>query len=84
MKTLMTTSALQRPRRGLSGALMVAGLALASLAALASSPVVSAEEEAAAWPEDKPIVVGSKADREGHLLGEEKRGYISQSGDDLY
>ncbi|MGS0467199.1 glycine betaine ABC transporter substrate-binding protein [Cobetia marina] len=70
MTTLMTTPVLQRSRRGLSGALMIAGLALASLGALVSSPLASAEEEAAAWPEDKPIVVGSKADREGHLLGE--------------
>ncbi len=70
MKMLMTTPVLQRSRRGLSGALMIAGLALASLGALVSSPLAGAEEEAAAWPEDKPIVVGSKADREGHLLGE--------------
>ena len=70
MKTLMTTPVLQRSRRRLSGALMVAGLALASLGALVSSPLASAEEQAATWPEDKPIVVGSKADREGHLLGE--------------
>ena len=60
MKTLMTTPVLQRSRRRLSGALMVAGLALASLGALVSSPLASAEEQAATWPEDKPIVVGSQ------------------------
>ncbi|WP_024951873.1 glycine betaine ABC transporter substrate-binding protein [Cobetia crustatorum] len=66
----MMTSIPLRARAALTNMLLIVGLLLASLGTLLASPATMAAEEVAEWPADKPIVIGSKADREGYLLGE--------------